>query len=172
MALLSSLAPFLLFHLPLVAAAGSALYHVAVAFAALRFHWAKEPAADFTPPVSLLKPLRGIEQGFYATLKTFFQQDYPAFEEAGARLVAASADTLESHEAFVEKLGGLAFPLASDADLSLARAYGIVDEDNKRSRRAVFVIDRDGTVLRRIDFYNPSNSSQYLDIFRALGVQG
>jgi ceramide glucosyltransferase len=80
MALLSSLAPFLLFHLPLVAAAGSALYHVAVAFAALRFHWAKEPAADFTPPVSLLKPLRGIEQGFYATLKTFFQQDYPAYE--------------------------------------------------------------------------------------------
>jgi peroxiredoxin Q/BCP len=98
-----------------------------------------------------------------------FQRDYPAFEEAGARLLAVSADTPESHQAFVKKLGGLPFPLASDADLSLARAYGVVDEDNKRSRRAVFVIDRDGTVLRRIDYYNPSNSSQYLDIFRALG---
>jgi peroxiredoxin len=101
-----------------------------------------------------------------------FQQDYPAFEEAGARLLAVSADTPESHRAFVEKLGGLPFPLASDVDLSLARAYGVVDDDNKRSRRAVFVIDRDGAVLRRIDFYNPSNSSQYLDIFRALGVEG
>jgi peroxiredoxin Q/BCP len=100
-----------------------------------------------------------------------FQQDYPAFEETGARLLAVSADTPESHRAFVEKLGGLPFPLASDDDLSLARAYGVVDEDNKRSRRAVFVIDRDATVLRRIDFYNPSNSSQYLDIFRALGVE-
>ena len=100
-----------------------------------------------------------------------FQQDYPAFEEAGARLLAVSADTAESHRAFVEKLGGLSFPLASDSDLSLARAYGVVDEDNKRSRRAVFAIDRDGTVLRRIDYYNPANSSQYLDIFRALGVE-
>jgi peroxiredoxin Q/BCP len=100
-----------------------------------------------------------------------FQQDYPALEEAGARLVAVSADTPESHRTFVEKLGGLPFPLASDAGLSLARAYGVVDEDAKRSRRAVFVIDRDGTVLRRIDFYNPSNSSQYLDVFRALGVE-
>jgi peroxiredoxin len=72
----------------------------------------------------------------------------------------------------VERLGGLPFPLASDSDLSLARAYGVVDEDNKRSRRAVFVIDRDGAVLQRIDFYNPSNSSQYLEIFRALGVEG
>jgi peroxiredoxin Q/BCP len=66
-----------------------------------------------------------------------FQQDYPAFEEAGARVLAASADTPESHRAFVEKLGGLSFPLASDADLSLTRAYGVVAEDNKRSRRAV-----------------------------------
>ena len=101
-----------------------------------------------------------------------FKQDYAALEETGARLLAVSADTPESHRAFVERLGGLPFPLASDSDLSLARAYGVVDEDNKRSRRAVFVIDRDGTVLRRIDFYNPSNSSQYLEIFRALGVEG
>jgi peroxiredoxin Q/BCP len=101
-----------------------------------------------------------------------FKQDYAALEETGARLLAVSADTPESHRAFVERLGGLPFPLASDSDLSLARAYGVVDEDNKRSRRAVFVIDCDGAVLRRIDFYNPSNSSQYLEIFRALGVEG
>ena len=80
MALFSSLAPIFLFYLPLVVAAGSVVYHLAVMFASLRFHWQKEHAGDFAPPVSLLKPLRGIEQNFYATLRTFFEQDYPAYE--------------------------------------------------------------------------------------------
>ncbi len=76
----SRLAGWLLFYLPLAIAAGSCLYHLAVSVAALRFARQREPAADFTPPVSVLKPLRGIEQNFYATLRTFFQQDYPAYE--------------------------------------------------------------------------------------------
>ena len=99
-----------------------------------------------------------------------FREDYAMVEELGALLLAASADSLESHQAFVRRLGGLPFPLASDSDLSLARDYGVVDEGGKRSRRAVFVIDRDGTLLHRIDHYNPSNSSQYEDVFRALGM--
>ena len=80
MAVFSSLAPFLLFYLPLALAAGSVFYHLAVALASLRFHCEKEPDGDFAPPVSILKPLRGIEQNFYATLRTFFEQDYPTYE--------------------------------------------------------------------------------------------
>ena len=99
-----------------------------------------------------------------------FKEDYPMVEELGTRLLAVSADPLESHRAFVRILGGLPFPLASDGDLSLGRAYGVVDESGKRSRRAVFVIGRDGTLLQRIDHYNPSNSSQYEEVFRALGM--
>jgi len=34
----------------------------------------------FTPPLSLLKPLHGAEPGLEASLATFFEQDYPAFE--------------------------------------------------------------------------------------------
>lgn len=99
-----------------------------------------------------------------------FSEDYPMIEELGARLLAVSADSLQSHRVFAEALGDLPFPLASDSDLSLARAYGVVDDSGKRSRRAVFVIDRDGTLLHRIDHYNPTNSSQYEDVFRALGM--
>ena len=76
----SRLANWLLFYLPLAIAAGSCLYHLAVTLAALRFASRKESASDFTPAVSVLKPLRGIEQDFYATLRTFFQQDYPNYE--------------------------------------------------------------------------------------------
>ena len=70
----------ILFWLPVAVAAGTVLYHLAVTLAALRFHREKEPAADYTPPVSILKPLRGIEPEFYETLSTFFRQQYPNFE--------------------------------------------------------------------------------------------
>ena len=76
-----------------------------------------------------------------------FQQDYPAFEEAGARLLAVSADTPESHRTFVEKLGGLAFPLASDADLSLARlpdAELSLEEYYSRRRAVTELLDSAG----------------------------
>ena len=76
----SKLAGWVLFYLPLSIAAGSCLYHLAVALAALRFAREKEPITAYTPAVSILKPLRGIEQNFYATLRTFFQQDYPVYE--------------------------------------------------------------------------------------------
>jgi ceramide glucosyltransferase len=64
----------------LLLAACSTFYHLAVALAAVRFRSRQEPSSDYTPPVSVLKPLRGIEQHFYENLKTFFRQDYPRFE--------------------------------------------------------------------------------------------
>ncbi len=35
---------------------------------------------DFTPPLSLLKPVRGLEPQLESLLTTFFQQDYPTYE--------------------------------------------------------------------------------------------
>ncbi len=35
---------------------------------------------DFTPPLSVLKPLAGAEPGLEAWLESFFQQDYPTYE--------------------------------------------------------------------------------------------
>jgi len=34
----------------------------------------------FTPPLSLLKPLHGVEPGLESYIESFFQQDYPAYE--------------------------------------------------------------------------------------------
>jgi ceramide glucosyltransferase len=44
----------------------------------LRAHDPNPP--EFTPPLSLLKPVRGLEPDLEAHLATFFQQDYPAYE--------------------------------------------------------------------------------------------
>ena len=96
--------------------------------------------------------------------------DHDLFEELGANVIAISADPLESHRSFAERLGGVPFTLASDEDLSAARAFGVVDETGKRSRRAVFVV-RDGVVQLAIPWFNPSNSEQYQQIFAALGLE-
>ncbi len=52
------------------------------------------------------------------------KEEYGTIVELGADLIGVSADSLESHAAFCGALGGCPFPLASDADLSVARAYG------------------------------------------------
>ena len=98
-------------------------------------------------------------------------EDLPMFEELGARLVAVSADPLDSHVRFAERLGGVPYPLASDADLTVARAYGVSDEEQKRSRRAVFVIDRGGTVLYANPWYSANSPEQRLAILEALGAR-
>ena len=95
-----------------------------------------------------------------------------ALREACADVIAVSADGVESHRAFAERLGGLPFPLASDAELTVARAYDAVAEDDpRRSRRALFVIDRDGAVLYAANPYSPNSLSQMEGAFRALGLE-
>jgi peroxiredoxin len=52
---------------------------------------------------------------------------------------------LESHRRYGDKLK-LPFPLLSDPDRAVARAYGALKPDGRRIQRTVVVIDRDGTV--------------------------
>ena len=92
--------------------------------------------------------------------------------EFGARVVAVSADSLESHSAFAQRIGGLPFALASDSLLEAAAAYGVIDEaDARRSRRAIFVIDRDGTLMLSLPHFQPANLSQIEAIFAALSAE-
>ena len=92
--------------------------------------------------------------------------------EFGARVVAISSDSIESHSAFAQRLGGVPFALASDAALEMARAYGVIDDgDPRRSRRAIFVIDRDGAVMLALPHFQPGNLSQVEAIFAALGAE-
>ena len=98
-------------------------------------------------------------------------EDLPMLEELGATVVAVSADDLESHGRFAEKIGGAPYPLASDADLTTARAYGVADEEQKRSRRAVFVIDESGTIVHANPWFSASSPEQRLAILEALGAE-
>ena len=54
--------------------------------------------------------------------------------------------SVQSHSAYAAKLG-LPFPLLSDPDLGISRAYGALKPDGKGIARSVYLIDRDGRVL-------------------------
>ena len=71
-----------LFYVALAGTVTSSIYCVMVLAAAARFGLRKrrdeaEPV-DFLPPVSLLKPLHGVEPGMERNFETFFEQQYPA----------------------------------------------------------------------------------------------
>jgi len=66
----------------LLLAAAPLVYYVLAAVVALRF-FRKERARklpDYTPPVSLLKPVRGLDFGSYENFASFCRVDYPEYE--------------------------------------------------------------------------------------------
>lgn len=40
----------------------------------------RKPLPDHTPPVTILKPLKGVDEGLAENLRTFFELDYPAYQ--------------------------------------------------------------------------------------------
>ncbi|HEU4415974.1 MAG TPA: bacteriohopanetetrol glucosamine biosynthesis glycosyltransferase HpnI [Candidatus Angelobacter sp.] len=60
--------------------AGSLAYCVLVVVATRRFLSARLPAPGNMPPISVLKPLCGYDEGLEDNLRSFFNQDYPNFE--------------------------------------------------------------------------------------------
>lgn len=72
----------LLFGLGLFGLLTSTIFSTMALLAAWRFQRRRQRArtANFTPPVSLFKPLHGAEPDLETHLATFFEQDYPQYE--------------------------------------------------------------------------------------------
>src|SRR5512144_1151448 len=71
-----------------------------LSFAAL--HWAtRHPRRlpDFTPPVTIFKPLKGMDEGLEENLRSFCQLDYPTYQ-----LLFCVADADDPAIAVVERL--------------------------------------------------------------------
>lgn len=69
------------------------------------------------------------------------------FQDRGAQLLGVSVDGPWCHEAFKEQRH-VAFPLLADANphAEVAKAFGVYRDADGTSERALFVIDKDGTI--------------------------
>jgi len=59
---------------------GSVVYCILQVVAALRYLRVHPPVLQAAEPISVLKPLAGLDLDLESNLRTFFQQDYPSFE--------------------------------------------------------------------------------------------
>lgn len=82
-----------------------------------------------------------------------FQEALPALSGIGIEVIGVSPDSMARIESFAKKFG-LRFPLASDAEHKVARAYATWVEKSMYGRkymgmeRSTFLIDRAGRIVR------------------------
>ena len=97
----------------------------------------------------------------------------PAFESAGARLLAVSCDAKYSLRAWAAEKGWQ-FDLLSDfwPHGAAARSYGIFNESRGMAARASFVLGADGTVrdVLRSDLDAPRKAGDYLRALESLSA--
>ncbi len=67
------------------------------------------------------------------------------FHSAGIQPFGVNPAGVESHASYVRKLG-FNFPLLSDGERAMARAYHALKDDGKGIQRSVYVIRQDGTI--------------------------
>ena len=75
-----------------------------------------------------------------------FESLHNDFLQAGAEVIGISADSVDDHESFCES-EGLSFPLLSDPDGTVSKAYG--SWMAPYSLRHTFLIDPDGVLRER-----------------------
>lgn len=86
-----------------------------------------------------------------------FQRDLPEYQARTAQVIGVSADDTDSHEAFCDS-EGLVFPLLSDTDGEISKAYG--SWMKPMSMRHTYLIDPEGTLKERFLGVRPAIHSQ------------
>ena len=100
-----------------------------------------------------------------------FRDSLSRLNEANAQVYGISVDTFFTLKAFHDQQH-FAFPLLSDFNKQVIREYGVFNEDmvglKGIARRAVFVIDKAGTIRHREVLDDARKEPDYEQVFAAL----
>jgi len=97
------------------------------------------------------------------------------FRRQGCDVLGVSSDSLESHQRWISTpkaqggLGGLNFPLASDAAGEVCRAYGVFLEYQHMALRGLFIIDPNGVLQYQV-VHNLSVGRHVEEVLRILAA--
>jgi peroxiredoxin len=102
-----------------------------------------------------------------------FRDSLARLNGANAQVYGISVDTFFTLKAFHDQQR-LTFPLLSDFNKDVIRAYGVFNEDmiglKGIAKRAVFVLDAGGVVRHRQVLEDARNEPNYDDVFLSLGT--
>ena len=100
-----------------------------------------------------------------------FEEARPQIETLGGRTLGISVDSWQANEVFARQIG-VRYPLLSDFDRGVCRAYGVFDEARFTSGRALFVVDRAGNVAHAEVAGDPEDASEVPSLDRITRVLG
>ena len=146
---------------------GGSIYLILAITAAIRFRQINIRSATNFAPISVLKPLAGLDQGLEENLRSFFKLDYPQFE-----LLFAVRDETDPAIRIVRKLQGEypavdsrlieTGPPPSEADFPNAKVWSLIAMEGLSNHPILVISDSDIHAephqLRAIaaDFSNPT----------------
>lgn len=102
-----------------------------------------------------------------------FRDSVEPLKAAGYRVLGVSRDAVETQRAFAER-DDLSYPLLSDPDTAVHRAYGVWGEKNNYGKviegviRSTFVIDADGRITQAL--YNVKATGHVARVRKLLGA--
>ncbi|WP_274363397.1 peroxiredoxin [Paenibacillus thermotolerans] len=105
---------------------------------------------------------------------------YEQFKDLDTEILACSTDSVHSHRAWLNTprdqngLGQLNYPIASDYTKSVARDYGVLDEEAGVAFRGLFIIDPEGELKYQVVTHNDIGRSveETLRVLQALQSGG
>lgn len=76
-----------------------------------------------------------------------FRDNLQSVRKLGAEIIGVSLDSIQSHDRFTKKYE-LPFPLISDKEKLIAKAYGVLKDAGLSTNRVTFIIDKNGKVAK------------------------